>query len=102
MYLISILAHRLDITHHASTWVNSIFCNCLSPEVAAGIWDILFQSSDSSLTIFISLVFIMNHRDELLSNKTLPKLDEINVGDIDDLIQLAKEWFYHQILRIIF
>ena len=32
----------------------------------------------------------MNSRDQLLDGQSLPALDEINVGDLDDLIQLAK------------
>ena len=81
---------RSSITADASNWISSGFRNCLSNEVSLGLWDIVLQSCDSSLSVFIGLVLIMNSRDALLRDDPLPPLTAISLDDLDDLIQLAK------------
>lgn len=100
---------RSSMTADASDWISSGFRNCLSDEVSLGLWDIVLQSYDSSLSVFIGLVFIMNCRDALLQDDPLPPLTSISLDDLDDLIQLAKYYqtktpksFTNSILQLLF
>ena len=82
----------------ASEWVSCGFRRCLSDEVSRGLWDIILQSGDPSLSVFVGLVLILNARDHILESSNVPKLDEISLDDLDDLIQ---EWLFHDLFHML-
>jgi hypothetical protein len=82
-----------DIARRAVHWIKSLFrAQLTNDDVTHSLWDIIFQSVDPLLPLWISLVFIFNSRDELMTNENhekVPNFESIEIDDVEDLIQLS-------------
>ena len=58
---------------YAMTWFQSLFAATCSFSVVLSMWDLYFQQTDPFLAFFLSLIMLINGRDQILSMKSEPK-----------------------------
>jgi len=88
-YARSLQSNKLDYSHQAAVWIESMFVSFLSDKTLLSFFDLIFQSTDGLVLLFIALVCLMNRRD----NSELD-INDIQSDDLTDLIQLA--YFYQE------
>ncbi|XP_076304257.1 TBC1 domain family member 23 [Tachypleus tridentatus] len=58
---------------YASHWFRSLFSATCNLEVTLAIWDIYFQVADRFLILFLSLVILVNAKEQILTMKEEPR-----------------------------
>lgn len=82
------------------SWFSSLFSRVCTPEVTCALWDIYFQRSDPFFIFFLSLVILVNAKEQVVADGELPDIDAtikvlstapsvLTVEDVDDFCQLA-------------
>ncbi|XP_064122970.1 TBC1 domain family member 23-like isoform X4 [Macrobrachium nipponense] len=85
---------------YATSWLRSLFSSVCSLDSTMALWDIYFQERDPFFIIFLSLVILVNARDQVLEMKSESR-DQIittlsgipaglSVDDVSDFCSLAR------------
>lgn len=60
---------RITPEHYCLLWFQSLFAATCNLEVVINMWDYYFQQSDPFFVFFLSLIMVVNARDQVLSMK---------------------------------
>ncbi|XP_068209839.1 TBC1 domain family member 23 [Palaemon carinicauda] len=85
---------------YATSWLRSLFSAVCSLDASMALWDIYFQERDPFFIIFLSLVILVNARDQVLEMKnesreqiiaTLSGIPAgLSIDDVSDFCSLAR------------
>lgn len=64
---------RITPDLYCLTWFQSLFAATCSLPVVLSMWDLYFQQSDPFFVFFLSLIMVVNARDQIISMKNEPK-----------------------------
>lgn len=64
---------RITPEIYALSWFQTLFASICSLPVVLSMWDLYFQQTDPFLVFFLSLIMLINGRDQVLSMKDDPK-----------------------------
>ncbi|KAK7026834.1 hypothetical protein SK128_024367 [Halocaridina rubra] len=93
-------SRRITPDLFATSWMRSLFSAVCSLDATMAVWDIYFQERDPFFIIFLSLVILVNARDQVLDMKNESRESIIssmsgipgglNVDDVSDFCSLAR------------
>lgn len=85
---------------YANQWFQSLFASTCQLSVVLQIWDLYFQQSDPFLVFFLSLIMLVNRRDEIIGMRKDDKSSiikflsnmpcELEADDVVDFCSLAQ------------
>ena len=85
---------------YALSWFQSLFASTCQLSVVLLIWDLYFQQSDPFLVFFLSLIMLVNRRDEIIAMRKEEKVSiikflsnmpcELEADDVIDFCSLAQ------------
>ncbi|XP_070505538.1 TBC1 domain family member 23 [Chironomus tepperi] len=85
---------------YANQWFQSLFASTCQLSVVLSIWDLYFQQSDPFLVFFLSLIMLVNRRDEIIGMRKDDKSSlikflsnmpcELEADDVVDFCSLAQ------------
>lgn len=85
---------------YAMSWFHSLFASTCQLSVVLLIWDLYFQQSDPFLVFFLSLIMLVNRRDEIIGMRKEDKASivkflsnmpcELEADDVIDFCSLAQ------------
>ncbi|CAG9797314.1 unnamed protein product [Chironomus riparius] len=85
---------------YANQWFQSLFASTCQLSVVLPIWDLYFQQSDPFLVFFLSLIMLVNRRDEIIGMRKDDKTSiikflsnmpcELQADDVVDFCSLAQ------------
>ena len=85
---------------YALSWFQSLFASTCQLSVVLLIWDLYFQQSDPFLVFFLSLIMLVNRRDEIIAMRREDKASiikflsnmpcELEADDVIDFCSLAQ------------
>ncbi|XP_019874769.1 TBC1 domain family member 23 isoform X2 [Aethina tumida] len=91
---------RITPENYCLTWFQSLFAATCSLEVVINMWDYYFQQSDPFFIFFLSLIMVVNARDQIVSmtneprEKIITSLSNMPCGleadDVADFCSLAQ------------
>ncbi|CAH0561090.1 unnamed protein product [Brassicogethes aeneus] len=91
---------RITPENYCLTWFQSLFAATCSLEVVINMWDYYFQQSDPFFIFFLSLIMVVNARDQIVSmtnesrDKIIASLSNMPCGleadDVSDFCSLAQ------------
>uniref|UniRef100_A0A182NTG6 TBC1 domain family member 23 n=1 Tax=Anopheles dirus TaxID=7168 RepID=A0A182NTG6_9DIPT len=91
---------RITPDCYASGWFQTLFASTCTLPVVLSMWDLYFQQSDPFLVFFLSLIVLINQRDQLLAMKASTKEEliaflvnmpcNIEADDVLDFCSLAQ------------
>ncbi|KAH1027647.1 hypothetical protein HUJ05_001120 [Dendroctonus ponderosae] len=61
---------RITPEHYCLAWFQSLFAATCSLQVVINMWDYYFQQSDPFFVFFLSLIMVVNARDQIISMKS--------------------------------
>ncbi|XP_053672866.1 TBC1 domain family member 23 isoform X2 [Anopheles nili] len=110
---------RITPDCYASGWFQSLFASTCTLPVVLSMWDLYFQQSDPFLVFFLSLIVLINQRDQILTMKAASKEDligflvnmpcNIEADDVLDFCSLAQYYsvktpasFKRDLLQVLF
>ncbi|KAG7203794.1 hypothetical protein KM043_013813 [Ampulex compressa] len=91
---------RVSPDQYTKTWVNTLFAGVCSLPAVCTMWDLYFMQADPFFTLFLSLIMVINGREQILNMKDNDKqsiIDAIAVmpcaleaEDVTDFCSLAQ------------
>lgn len=85
---------------YSMSWFQSLFASTCQLSVVLQIWDLYFQQSDPFLVFFLSLIMLVNRRDEIIAMRKEEKACmikllsnmpcELDIEDVIDFCSLAQ------------
>uniref|UniRef100_A0A2M4BFB8 TBC1 domain family member 23 n=1 Tax=Anopheles marajoara TaxID=58244 RepID=A0A2M4BFB8_9DIPT len=69
---------RITPDCYAMAWFQSLFASTCTLPVVLSMWDLYFQQSDPFLIFFLSLIVLINQRDQILAMKSCTKEELIS------------------------
>ncbi|XP_055593027.1 TBC1 domain family member 23 [Uranotaenia lowii] len=110
---------RVTPDTYAMSWFQTLFASTCTLEVVLAMWDLYLQQSDPFLIFFLSLIMLINGREQILTMKSSTKDEligflvnmpcEIEANDVMDFCSLAQYYslktptsFKRDLLQILF
>lgn len=91
---------KITPDQYSMAWFQSLFAATCSLPVVLSIWDLYFQNTDPFLVFFLSLIMLINGRDQILAMKDQPAESIVKFlsfmpcaleqGDVVDFCSLAQ------------
>ncbi|CRL00393.1 CLUMA_CG013661, isoform A [Clunio marinus] len=92
--------YKITPEMYSMSWFQSLFASTCQLSVVLLIWDLYFQQSDPFLVFFLSLIMLVNRRDEIISMRREEKTSiveflsnmpcELEADDVIDFCSLAQ------------
>ncbi|XP_031554883.1 TBC1 domain family member 23-like isoform X2 [Actinia tenebrosa] len=93
-------SRKLSPDSYCQTWIRSLMVAVCEDDVIRALWDVYLLESDPFLIFFLSLVMIVNARDQVFELKSASKADilemiasipgQLEADDIEDFCSLAQ------------
>uniref|UniRef100_A0A8D8IGU9 TBC1 domain family member 23 n=1 Tax=Culex pipiens TaxID=7175 RepID=A0A8D8IGU9_CULPI len=110
---------RVTPDTYAMSWFNTLFASTCSLQVVLAMWDLYLQQSDPFLVFFLSLIVLINGRDQVIALKSASKEElisflvnmpcNIEADDVMDFCSLAQYYslktpasFKRDLLKVLF
>lgn len=110
---------RVTPDNYAMGWFNTLFASTCTLQVVLAMWDLYLQQSDPFLVFFLSLIVLINGRDQVIAMKSASKEDLVNflvnmpcnieADDVMDFCSLAQYYslktpssFKRDLLKVLF
>lgn len=110
---------RVTPDTYAMGWFNTLFASTCTLQVVLAMWDLYLQQSDPFLVFFLSLIVLINGRDQVIAMKSASKEELVNflvnmpcnieADDVMDFCSLAQYYslktpssFKRDLLKVLF
>lgn len=110
---------RITPDAYALYWFNTLFASTCTLQVVLAMWDLYLQQSDPFLVFFLSLIVLINGRDQIIAMKSASKQELVNLlvnmpcnieaDDVMDFCSLAQYYsiktpcsFKRDLLKVLF
>ncbi|XP_062545963.1 TBC1 domain family member 23 [Armigeres subalbatus] len=110
---------RITPDAYAMCWFQTLFASTCTLQVVLAMWDLYFQQSDPFLVFFLSLIVLINGRDQIITMKSASKEELLNflvnmpcnieADDVMDFCSLAQYYsmktpssFKRDLLKVLF